>query len=1651
MSKNFKAQASSSRAAPAFGSPGGLGGFGLTAATTLSYLGEPPNLAPISDANVVVAFKNLSKKDSTTKAKGLEDFRAYVLAHPFELDGGVEQPVLEAWAKIYPRLSIDNSRRVRELAHVVQSDLLKSARKRFEKFIPPTVGAWIGGTYDRDRPVSKAAADGLHSFLDNDVKITAFWRKCQRQILEFVQEAIQETPSTLSDERTVNADDSQAKYDRVISMSLSLIINLFAKLSSDDIGKHQESYESLLVGNKTLWGFVASKNPYLRKTTAELLEVILTKQPSIIENDLKTIGNAFINEGLKARGIGSGLQYLKALYRLTTAFPTIWTMQYKSKTPVLSRLTTFVSKGSFASSPEYWIVLSSLILSLPEGVLPETISGCIDFLKAVHDGVMSKDEPKGNISTAWICYINIVKLLQDKLSYVETCDLLAEAVFPLFEAYIRPTPEAARWMTGNTTAALSKAFHLCVLTDEANFDSERSVKHEWNKLADMVIGDMQTSLPEQSKDFQKSQLAVVAEVHRWFTLQSEILNYSAPDRVEKSRFKKLLVDNSARIVDNALELLEVRNGKPFGAAAAVEGSLRLARSIMDDAPETLQAMLKFFGGHLPRLITSPSTSYLVAALKLYATLPEKFAVCLLLWDSAINELSTRPDTHEKAAAAEMLLQSRKAAPTGRQNENLQKLILEANRRSLQGEVDWRKVCETALTFAMYNDKTISQVFDDVIGALNDDRFENAVIAIEYIIGHRPEVLESDDTRRITIMTRLLAVGESGEPGRVSRAHVLRKAIGEIPSTNPSTITKRSPIVSIIQDNLETAGPLSLSVKTLVTQAQGLVTSLGLSNVSDLFPSYEEWKRRIKHTSPVFFEPSLAITNMLGGAVSLVAPVNEAGPGADMRRDLDGFSIPFRMALYTCELMQYKEIYERLPLVDQVRQRVMLSLMVALARDQMNLNYEGWFWASLQNPEIEDQVQNFVNNALKRMQALVDNAKDWRNLNSTGSSLVANRLYKFYIDHSVGLQAGSYYFSRILSVFFQNLTDMHGWHKEGGDEWLESLGVLKADTENVFSALAVLKGLQQHLAYSQLVKNLTNRLVSDITGMAISNEKTLPKLLLLNACLSIYESNLNPVANNRLVFAVKQITSWMGKPKDVLPEVAAQMCIALQLMFPCIKDVYGPYWATSIKFCISIFTSKAIAKNPTEWIHPIQQACKLFAVMRRLIDGGANDDLKDATDTDPAGHNIADAILGLLSLERPERQTQPWKIVNDLICRMVAGIPESYIRDIDQFYPLIASNFSEIQIAAFRILHRTLPAHQAELSVNVLLDKKDAMLPDELLSLLLDPPKSEDYSDEALAQFPTAIRTYLLAWHLVYDSFSTASHKVRSDYSTQLKSENLVPTLLDFLADILGHAAGDPLKLDRKNFTDEMIREYDVDLADAETDERSLQWLLIHIYYLALEYTPGLVKNWYVDLKSKQTRLAIESWTGKYFSPLVIADTLDDVAKWAESMEEPKDDEKDLQIKISKNMREVYAGYEVDEMMMQIKIYLPLAYPLEGVKVEGINRVAVGEKTWQSWLMTTQGVITFSNGSITDGLIAFRRNVTGALKGQTECAICYSIVSSDKKMPDKRCQTCKHLFHSSCLFKWFASSNQSTCPLCRNPFNYGTDADRRGRRRGGPEE
>ena len=51
-------------------------------------------------------------------------------------------------------------------------------------------------------------------------------------------------------------------------------------------------------------------------------------------------------------------------------------------------------------------------------------------------------------------------------------------------------------------------------------------------------------------------------------------------------------------------------------------------------------------------------------------------------------------------------------------------------------------------------------------------------------------------------------------------------------------------------------------------------------------------------------------------------------------------------------------------------------------------------------------------------------------------------------------------------------------------------------------------------------------------------------------------------------------------------------------------------------------------------------------------------------------------------------------------------------------------------------------------------------------------------------------------------------------------------------------------------------------------------------------------------------------------------------------------------------------------------------------------------------------------------------IKSLLRNKTECAICLCIIKLDKLYTLK----CKHIFHKSCINKWFKCAN--TCPICR---------------------
>lgn len=701
-------------------------------------------------------------------------------------------------------MSIDNSRRVRELSHDLQFELLKSARKRMEKYMPRIVGSWLGGTYDRDRAVARAATDGTRSFLDTQAKMALFYKRCEVSVLEYAQEALEETPQTLSDERTMNADDVRAKYFRVIGSSLSLIANLLATLDKDDILKHQHKYVAIISGNKKLWSFITCEDAFVRRATAQLLAICLAKLPVAIEADLKLISHAFIAEGLKSSQTASAFQLLHVLSRLNSMYPEVWTSFYKAKKDPFSKLCSFVEKGSQGGPPEYWTKLGDVVSNLPEGVLPSEPAPLLRFLTAFRNGMSNREEPRTNAPVAWATYFDIADHFISLLSPEHVQEtILPEGVFPVFEQYLYPDPTNNSWAIGGSISTLAKALRICLASKG---DGKTTLGAEWARLEKDFVSKALTSLPEQSKEYHASQAAVVSLSHRWFKLVAEVILSKQQNSID------LVSASSRRIVKTCLESIVSRNGKPYSATATVEAALRLTPAVVESSPETLAALKSFLEDDLPKLILSPSGPYLISILNLFRSFPDQEETFNSIWESTVDGLLALPNDASQYQAIAKMLASDAVSSVAQQNDALQTYVVSGSLAALKGNLEGRAVFEAAVTFNSLSSTTSAHILNQILASLdtNSHSLDEALDSLEFVSKCQPNLLKCQSDIHVTLITKLLGLTELTDSRIATRATNLRSVIEKSISSTGSKELQHSSIVHVIRENLETAGPQSLS-------------------------------------------------------------------------------------------------------------------------------------------------------------------------------------------------------------------------------------------------------------------------------------------------------------------------------------------------------------------------------------------------------------------------------------------------------------------------------------------------------------------------------------------------------------------------------------------------------------------------------------------------------------------------------------------------------------------------------------------------------------------------------------------------------------------------------------------------------------------------
>ncbi|KAK3339090.1 hypothetical protein B0H65DRAFT_551835 [Neurospora tetraspora] len=1591
----------------------GSGGFGAFSSSTasLSYVAPPPDLSNVPQ-DFIVPFKNLLKRDSTTKSKALEEIIACVK----KSDQPVDDSVIDVWAQLYPRAAIDNNRRVRELSHNLLLELVKSAKKRIEKTLPKLVGPWVAGTFDKDKGVARAALQVSAHILDSDQKKAKFWIAFQGKFLEYANEAIRETADSLSDERTTSKEDMEAKYYRVLGSSMAMIQHLLPTIKDDQYPDELKRFFDA----DTLWTLAASEDTSVRRAFYQLVASYLDNKPSLLEPKLKDVGKVLVAESPKKDQRGSAVDLFRALISVTKCFPKVW----GSKSP-LDRLRPLVQKGSQGGSDEYWAELDQLLAILPTSS-PDYAANASAFLKSMRTAITSREERRQNTPSAWACYLNTV----DRITAGSTPspEFLQENLYPLTREYLHPSTETSAWAYAQPPH-LFKAWKIVPYTTSE--EVRTSAKEEWQKLGDDFATGLSNSLPEVDPDYEKSQLELAAQGERWFTLVQGFLR-GAPSQQSfdgDADLPSVVASTSSKLLESAQDLLSRRNYKPFCAAAVLKAAFTKAPGLCSKTDLINKVFPLDDQEAFDKLVVSRSLPYLAPCLAAVTQDQPDFSE--KVWAKLIDAALSRGFPSGAPIVKELVSVPLPQA-VAQKSESLQSFIVEAWQDFAKEEPSStvvEQLCRASISHAIVDDNALQSLassFAQDIGV--SGKYDPEFKALDLLLRNKSALFTDAP---VDLFTKLLSLEETADSERTMKAAATRSLIQKQYGGNKLWL-------EVIRRSLADAEPSSLDIGTLVRHAKEILSS-GVP-LADILPSAKMWNTELYSFLRDTPDPSLSITSSFGGAYFL-ATEGEGSTPTTLKRDRQGRSIPARMAVYTTQLLTDVDL-ENLP-VDLLE---LIFLTAVLANDDLTVMKENGLWslraAEDTRTERSDEIQSFLDLGTALLARVAGASAAWKDGDLNGNSL-AETLIQSLLQQAVDLSSRALYASKVLTELFQALVSVHGYPVPGAkfDEWFTKLGIMKATPQTIFAAIAFLTGFDEGLASSRAVANLYNRLVSDIVGCFPSSPKTLYNVVLLNICLSVYPPAKTPVEQRKLVFALKQFTTWVQTSDEMTFGLTAEVCKGIHRILPNVAQVYGPYWREAVDYCLLLW-EKARNDTPQRWPAYVLPSIRLISAMEALED--PNDDLVEALEE--TALDRSKALIRLLELPHDVVNTAR-QILDETLCRVVQKIPLKHLTSekdlLTNLYGLLSSCSRDVQTAAFGLLHRALPAQQEEEVLETLLEEKVAKLPDELLSLIQSVPALEKYTDEELAGFPVDIRSYLLGWHLVFDAYNQAPLQVRKQYTESLKADNSLNALLELMFDVLGHSTGQALNLDKNTFSVDHIRSYDVSQSEEGTPERDMQWLLVHLFYLSLKFLPGLVKSWYLDLRSKQTKIALDSWMAKYYAPLLISDALDEVNDWASSQEAPQEDEKELRVRVNRTAKEVSAGYEIDEEFASIAIKIPAGYPLESVEVIGENRVAVNEKKWQSWVRATQGVITFANGSITDGLAAFRRNIIGALKGHTECPICYAVVSADKKLPDKRCGTCNNLFHRLCLYKWFQNSNKNTCPLCRNPIDYLGSSTRRG--------
>ena len=529
--------------------------------------------------------------------------------------------------------------------------------------------------------------------------------------------------------------------------------------------------------------------------------------------DYTIISTCLLQDALRVDQKGSAYEYVKSLAQLSCVSPEVWTKYYtgSGKKSVIKRLCQFLQKGSQGGPPDFWQQVTTMLRHVPSEVL-RTGQGStsndesngkaleVPFLVAIHEGINRKDEHRSNQTEAWRAFLSAVELYLQFQSDEEHMEHVLETfLVPIAKQYICPIAEGISWtVQGNNRETICSHAMMMILCK-----SPKIFEGTWKHLSSEFLQALQISHPEQSKDYTKSQEALVLMAHRWYSLQAN-LNQSTPS----PNIRSILEETLASELEEAVEILKARNGKPYSAAAVLSISTKLVLRSTNNSFRTMNMLLAFAHNDLPQLLISPSSPYFIDLLHNIRAEPNVQPI----YQKCIQLMTDLPDSSMKIKTFRSLISSPwiwEAETSG----NLTPVVETSLQKALRGNQDFWPLVTAAVGNPVIPRDLVDEILTQMTESLViDNETPGALHGFKVVIKQSEAAVKQFQSSRkgATLLSRLMTLAESSNRETSREAQELALTIRGLLSGEDASELARDSMIEIIRIGLTTADPASLS-------------------------------------------------------------------------------------------------------------------------------------------------------------------------------------------------------------------------------------------------------------------------------------------------------------------------------------------------------------------------------------------------------------------------------------------------------------------------------------------------------------------------------------------------------------------------------------------------------------------------------------------------------------------------------------------------------------------------------------------------------------------------------------------------------------------------------------------------------------------------